>query len=199
MKRFAIALLLAGASYPATAAVFFNNVTGLTGSFTTVDLTTPALAAGTVVTNQYAPQGINFLNATYDPQAGIYAGPSIGNFANGVGINPNISFLFGSGVSAVGFRYVSNFGVSLFEAYLGATLVASQNFTTTVDVSQFYGATGGGFDRIVITPPGNNAMLSKDFQIAAGVPEPASWAMLIAGFGLVGAAARRRRVRTVTC
>ena len=28
----------------------------------------------------------------------------------------------------------------------------------------------------------------------AGVPEPASWAMLIAGFGLVGAAARRRTV-----
>ena len=29
---------------------------------------------------------------------------------------------------------------------------------------------------------------------AGAVPEPASWAMLIAGFGLVGAAARRRRV-----
>ena len=28
---------------------------------------------------------------------------------------------------------------------------------------------------------------------AGAVPEPASWAMLIAGFGLVGAAARRRR------
>ena len=26
-----------------------------------------------------------------------------------------------------------------------------------------------------------------------GVPEPASWAMLIAGFGLVGASQRRRR------
>ncbi|OYU15306.1 MAG: hypothetical protein CFE37_06910 [Alphaproteobacteria bacterium PA4] len=28
---------------------------------------------------------------------------------------------------------------------------------------------------------------------AAAVPEPASWAMLIAGFGLIGAAQRRRR------
>jgi len=28
------------------------------------------------------------------------------------------------------------------------------------------------------------------------VPEPASWAMLIAGFGLVGAVARRRRAAT---
>jgi PEP-CTERM motif len=28
---------------------------------------------------------------------------------------------------------------------------------------------------------------------AAGIPEPASWAMMIAGFGFVGAAARRRR------
>ncbi len=30
-------------------------------------------------------------------------------------------------------------------------------------------------------------------SLQAAVPEPASWAMLIAGFGLVGAAARRRR------
>jgi protoheme ferro-lyase len=30
-------------------------------------------------------------------------------------------------------------------------------------------------------------------ELAPGVPEPASWAMLIAGFGLTGAAMRRRR------
>jgi len=29
------------------------------------------------------------------------------------------------------------------------------------------------------------------------VPEPGTWAMLIAGFGLVGAAARRRRQTSV--
>ena len=36
------------------------------------------------------------------------------------------------------------------------------------------------------------ASVSTTFT-AGGVPEPASWAMLIAGFGLTGAAARRRR------
>ena len=30
----------------------------------------------------------------------------------------------------------------------------------------------------------------------AAVPEPASWALMIAGFGLTGAALRRRRYRT---
>ncbi|WP_310476249.1 PEPxxWA-CTERM sorting domain-containing protein [Sandarakinorhabdus sp.] len=34
---------------------------------------------------------------------------------------------------------------------------------------------------------------AEDFGGQGGVPEPASWAMLIAGFGLVGAVSRRRR------
>ena len=34
-------------------------------------------------------------------------------------------------------------------------------------------------------------------SVTAAVPEPASWAMLIAGFGLIGAAARRRRLSEV--
>ena len=32
-----------------------------------------------------------------------------------------------------------------------------------------------------------------------GVPEPASWAMMLGGFGLLGAAARRRQRTAVTC
>jgi hypothetical protein len=35
------------------------------------------------------------------------------------------------------------------------------------------------------------------FRISDAVPEPANWAMLIAGFGLVGATMRRRRAATV--
>jgi hypothetical protein len=33
-----------------------------------------------------------------------------------------------------------------------------------------------------------------DVSVTGSIPEPSNWAMLIAGFGLVGAAARRRRV-----
>lgn len=37
----------------------------------------------------------------------------------------------------------------------------------------------------------------EDFPAAAAVPEPASWALMIAGFGAVGATMRRRRPRGV--
>ncbi len=33
-------------------------------------------------------------------------------------------------------------------------------------------------------------------NVRSGVPEPAAWAMMLGGFGLVGSAMRRRRVRT---
>lgn len=39
-----------------------------------------------------------------------------------------------------------------------------------------------------------NATVTLDFDtVVAAVPEPASWAMLITGFGLAGSALRRRR------
>ncbi len=43
-----------------------------------------------------------------------------------------------------------------------------------------------------------NGTLTISGPSVGGVPEPASWAMLIAGFGLTGAAMRRRRVGATT-
>ena len=42
--------------------------------------------------------------------------------------------------------------------------------------------------------PGSIAASATYVDVTGQVPEPASWAMLIAGFGLSGAAMRRRRV-----
>jgi hypothetical protein len=41
--------------------------------------------------------------------------------------------------------------------------------------------------------PDTNPFYLRQSEFLAGVPEPATWAMLIAGFGMVGFAARRRR------
>jgi hypothetical protein len=46
---------------------------------------------------------------------------------------------------------------------------------------------------ILATAPADSTFKGVAFAPTGGVPEPATWAMLIAGFGLVGVAARRRR------
>lgn len=66
--------------------------------------------------------------------------------------------------------------------YLHPTLVALEDF----DLAGFSGNTL--FFNIEAGDPGDSIRI-----ITAGVPEPASWAMLIAGFGLVGAVSRRRQ------
>jgi hypothetical protein len=43
----------------------------------------------------------------------------------------------------------------------------------------------------------NNDSVGLNFSITGTVPEPAAWAMLIAGFGLIGAAQRRRRAAAI--
>ena len=42
----------------------------------------------------------------------------------------------------------------------------------------------------------NTAEIYRQFTNAGAVPEPATWAMMLMGFGLVGGAMRRRKVST---
>ena len=51
-----------------------------------------------------------------------------------------------------------------------------------------------GFTSVTFTGTAPNDGIAFDrLQVKGAVPEPASWAMLITGFGMVGFAARRRR------
>ena len=83
---------------------------------------------------------------------------------------------------------------------LGDTaIVSSANLTTPLDYSVQPGDLVGGFV-MFFRPPGlteirlaPNHVVIAPYGGSSAVPEPASWAMMIAGFGMAGGALRRRR------
>lgn len=82
---------------------------------------------------------------------------------------------------------------SNFAAFIGLSSV-NFNFARAANFS----ASPGGAT-VLPTSFGGNATLTYTYEVsAAAVPEPAAWAMMIGGFGMLGAAARRRARATVT-
>lgn len=112
---------------------------------------------------------------------------------------------FGQTVGAVSFGFNANNTLAIgadvgdVAVYNGATLLGIRNLVVVdadsfsldlVDLSEFASLT-----RLVVTPDDFGGLLYDNFRFSAagGVPEPASWAMMIAGFATAGVAARRRR------
>lgn len=145
-----------------------------------------------------------------------YSGNYLANTAVPVNYNSTIlaprytvmSVLFSSATSNVSFSY-NNFAGSQFLGTLNVyntsgTLLQSTSLTggNGWEVKTLTGLAGIG--RIDIVAPllnGTSPLIvgidQLNFtQVAAAVPEPANWAMMIAGFGLVGGAMRHRKVRT---
>ncbi len=130
--------------------------------------------------NQSLSQQIFLLAGTYEIGFSAYA-PANG-FANAGDASFSGSI---AGVELANYL-VSSGPVTTWQAFSGQSVVGAAgvfdiefvfntNFVPSKDVV---------IDRVYVTRVG-------------GVPEPSSWAMLIAGFGLVGAARRRRRDITV--
>jgi PEP-CTERM motif len=76
--------------------------------------------------------------------------------------------------------------------YDGVTLVGSISRTINGNAGARLLAAfhAPGFNRVVVSTDTDFAMAQLRYVVA--IPEPATWAMLIAGFGMVGFAARRR-------
>lgn len=85
--------------------------------------------------------------------------------------------------------------------YSGATTLDMSNidFAGLTARSVLGGVTHDGFSAVTVKVDGNE-IGTKVYSIGqvgvpTGVPEPAAWTMMLGGFGLVGAAARRRNRR----
>lgn len=100
-------------------------------------------------------------------------------FDNGLGINDP---------SLTGYGLASSIGPLTVSAPGSASSFLTPTFNTNGDGF----ATSGGVVRLV-----TNTSLTFTAQPFGAVPEPATWSMMVLGFGIIGAALRRRRTRNV--
>jgi hypothetical protein len=80
----------------------------------------------------------------------------------------------------------------LLSSYSGSTFLTQGSHTLTFEFSR----AGTGFGRspyFLLDGVSVTAQAAPDPGPGAAVPEPATWALMIAGFGLAGASLRRRR------
>jgi hypothetical protein len=167
--------------------------------------------AGESVTNQYGSLGVLFSTRTgaaisnaaisvYFPGDGT-PDAAVTNSIDGADDRQEFLIItFTTPVSNLSLEY-DNYGATYLgdtiKAYgLGGTLL--ETLSPTPGVADFaletISFTSSGISYVEIQQPSNGWMFAVDnIQFNGGaVPEPASWAMMIAGFGLVGAAMRRR-------
>jgi len=105
----------------------------------------------------------------------------------------------------------SNFSAERFEFFFSSSLYEFGSFanfwTGTYESPTFitgnymlYGEnyTNPGDSEIPFGDPRSGIYSLSISDVSGAIPEPATWAMLIAGFGMVGVAARRKRQTAVT-
>ena len=109
-------------------------------------------------------------------------------------VNPFNNALDGYTTSFSIFNFDGLIKATAYDA-LGAILGTTQTFNGTLAFSGI-----GNISRVNLLSLDQDPTTMDDLQfedvvgvIGGGVPEPATWAMMLAGFGLIGAAMRRRQ------
>jgi hypothetical protein len=204
----------ASASTSYTDAVSF---TAAAGTITTVDFGTCGAGSSSVNFTTLAgsglcsglPSGIDFTPTT---GGSLFVAPPgvAGNPTVALGLNEPkggvISFTLGSLATSFAANFFQNFGFGLQDSEDTSSFTISfykddaLNESSTFDVAPegiYFGLTGLSlFNRVTIAQPTGYATIDDvSFGGSAGVvtaaPEPATWAMMLIGFGAAGLAMRR--------
>jgi hypothetical protein len=215
MKRIAVAsVLAAGVATNASAATIVTNGSfedGLTGWTTNkVSGTTPGIGI-TVI-----PTGVN--NGTgYGDNVPNYAGTHAAYFVDdnanenlfqSVSLAANTNYTLSYALFATQSGAANQFGFALTDGILGTPVIGTvinNGSQTDVPVGTWtpysYNFTSGlagnyvlGFNFLSGATPAKDVLLDA-VQISAAVPEPATWAMMLVGFGVMGGSLRRGRRR----
>jgi len=112
-------------------------------------------------------------------------------------IDDELSFDFSAVKLGSGDWLAVYFGNTLLWSTQGMTLESEVLYEGVVDVSAFKGRTDNLLFYLHDGGPEQSSIFFTDWDGTGGevpgVPEPSTWAMLVGGFGLLGAAARRHR------
>jgi hypothetical protein len=199
MKKMVLALMLAGASVaPAGAVVVnFDDLSGaavLTGSYGGINWGgnwrhydtvqapyTPASGTQRIFRN-YSIWGVGVADIPFTFNTDVvFEGAAISGYA----ISPVVFMLFNDGslvhtTAAFTPSSIPTFAATGYTGLVDEVRVSGRQILTLDNVT---------YSPFRATPP--EGPIDRDGP--AGIPEPGSWAMLITGFGLVGALLRRRR------
>ena len=155
------------------------------------------------INSYYAGQGVTF-NTLYNTYGYNFppnlSGGGATNYTPIFNVTAAQDFVinFTSDQQAAGFAFVAD-SAATFSTYLDGSLVDTINAGTGTGSNNIVSFTNSNFDQIVFTGSGDHAVLIDNLGFGGAVPEPATWAMMLMGFGVMGAAmrsARRKHILT---
>lgn len=197
-SAFAVPVTMYGSESAWDTAVTYHVGTTVTGDADGSQPAAVTLAAGTTLSNFSSPITTHIVGTSWSTWPGQPGSNGTTVYNDGASLSMKVTdgsiFAFGKfhPVNALGF-YVEPDPFAVYNITL--TLSDGSSLTQSVNGNagaQFFGYIGDGVTSLNISSATDFGF--GQFSEGAMVPEPATWALMIGGFGLAGIALRRRRM-----